>query len=194
MPSTLKRLPKLSKAPGLKRLPGLPGPKRSQRLPDLSAAMPEELAPDQTEERRIARAVGDESLAKRVVSLQKKFPVGTVLELVIYDWLSMKKIAFDYQVAVFGGRAHEGGKIPDFVIKQSAEPDAWLANGVYWHTRPGNEQADAGTKMKLAGALLPNGQRIRRVLIIWEDKIVTPAEQIREQTLNMALAGAEIPR
>ncbi len=191
MPPTAARLKRLPKASGLKRLSTLPGAKRKQTTTFDMPSLPQAIDLTDDQEDILARALDDEKLAKRVRKLQDQFPVGSVPELIVYDWLKRNSIPFQYQVALFGGRAISGGLVPDFILQGSNAGTVWQIQGDYWHTRPGKQEADMTAKLRMIGSTWA-GQRIHSVIFLWEGNLVDRA--MRDKTLRLALGGIEMPR
>lgn len=187
----LKGLPKLRKLSVLSGLPDLFGRRRRPALPELPtiAVDGENISPEEERRREIARLVGDDGLSYRVMKLQAEHPNGTVPELVTMDWLQRQAMMYSYQVDLFGGR--RGGLIPDFVVQNGAQADAWLVQGEYFHTRHGKVAADAADKLRLRGAEF-NGSRIQNVIEVWDSRILNRTQ--REQTFQAARAGQEMGR
>lgn len=58
--------------------------------------------------------VGEDPLEARAVSKEKVY--GSILERIIYRWLTMAHIAFDFQSSLQGGRMELGGLVADFIL------------------------------------------------------------------------------
>lgn len=186
----LKGLPKLRKLSVLRGLPDLEGRRRKPALPELPGVTEESdtLSPAEERRREIARLVGDDGLAHRVMKLQREHPQGTVPELVAMDWLQREGIAFYYQTELFGGR-RGGGLVPDFLVQTGANSDAWMIQGEYWHSRDGKEEADAADYLRLRGTDFGTG-RIQNVLQLWDSAIY----RNRPDVFWAAMAGVEMGR
>lgn len=171
----------------LRGLPDLSGRQRKPALPELPTIRieQEDISPEEERRREIARLVGDDSLAYRVMKLQNKYPKGTLPELVTMDWLEKQGIGYQYQVHLFGGR--RGGLIPDFVIQNGGQVDAWMIQGKYWHTIHGKREVDAAAKMRMRGADFGSG-RIKDVLELWDSRIY----KNRPSVFWAALSGQEM--
>ena len=183
----LKGLPKLK---GLATLKDLTGSRRrvgqdDQRQPPPSEAKSEfDLTSDM--EDRLASELSDRPLAKRVISLQKKHPYGTVPELLALDYLDRNQERYVYQAQLYGG-FRPGGIVPDFLVMRQAAILAMLINGNYWHNLPGMKTADEADKYRLLGTT-HEGQRISRVSIVWESRLMRD----RDNTMRAALAGQDL--
>lgn len=192
MPKTkgLPRLKRVRRVKGLQALPDLTGKKkRKEKAVAPKVTLPESFAVDD-EEAYIARMYGDARLAARIRKLQLQFPHGTIPELVVYDWLRWRNIPFEYQVRLFGGWANLGGQIPDFMLFGIYAGKILQVQGDYWHGNARKAGQDLAAKMKMLGSTY-NGQRITSVTWVWESSLKNPAT--RQQTLDMALAGVELP-
>lgn len=149
--------------------------------------VPTVTTPDTVYETILYRLKGDEKLAKRIMNLMAQFPLGTLPELITYDWLQSKHISFMYQVELFGGRRIRGGVVPDFVVMEQGDrtqAQAWQVQGEYWHTLPGARERDAAKNISLLGADV-EGARITQVIELWEGDIYDK----RPRVFQMALAG-----
>lgn len=138
------------------------------------------------------RLNGDVELAKRIASLQQRYPNGTMIELMVYDWLVRHpEWQFIYQATLYGAPRGASGLplVPDFVIWVDASRGiAIQVQGEYWHTLPGRREKDA------AHALLTIGQRVQGVRIeqlvnVWEPHIMNDLDGV----MRRAVAGIEIP-
>jgi len=176
----------LRKPKSLKRLKGLGGKSARQELPSVD---PLEERFDLTDPvyENLLRSLGDAGLVKRVMKLQKKFPVGTVPELVTYDWLTRQRIEFEYQVALYGGRTRSGGIIPDFVLRVGGRTVVWNIQGNYWHTLGGRPQVDEAQRLRMLASKI-NGQPVKQVMFLWESRILGD----RPKVFVLALAGVEL--
>lgn len=181
----------LKKPKALKSLPGLGKKVKQQPLPDLDSGpqrmeslVDEELA-------RLADALGDEKLAKKLLKLKKKFPDATMLELAIMEFLDRKQKKYVWQQWLLGGRKLKGGQVTDFIVDMGTYAMVIEAQGGYWHNRPGSRQRDQAQRFALLGLSIW-GKKITKVIEVWEQRIMQPNKARREQTLNLALSGVEI--
>jgi hypothetical protein len=160
-----------------KKIRGLDEPQKSR----------EQLNIIDEKEREVTRTLGDPALAKRVLTLQKKNPLGTLPELVAMDWLNSRHFQYYYQVHVLGGR-RAGGLVHDFVIPQSASSTlALLVNGSYWHSGFAQKEQDSSAKIRLIGTNV-FGFHIDQVVEVWDTKLYSD----RDKTMNAAMAGVEL--
>lgn len=166
-----------------------PAFKKPKRLPPFESVMlPSVDGSDPVLTALIKRLGGDSSLAKRILSLQKKFPVGTIPELLVYDWLRKEGLSFDYQVELYGGRGFRGGLIPDFVLYQDGtNADVWQVNGDYWHSISRKGFHDQTSKWRMLGQII-NGRTVKRVMELWESDLYL----MRPEIFYWALAGLEV--
>ena len=157
------------------------------KMPDLESLFEQV---DLVDERvRIAeRQIGDPVLARKVIKLQDKFPLGTLPELVAMEWLDSKHHQYFYQVEVLGGR-RAGGLVPDFVLPQGGEGLALLVNGTYWHEGFVREENDRTAKTRLLGQTV-FGVRLREVVEVWDTKLFAD----RDRTMGLAVLGVETGR
>lgn len=148
--------------------------------------------PDETPDEldRIVRILGDPKTADRVYKLKRRYPHGTLPELVVLDWLKRMHIAYNYQVQAFGGRRDRGGLVPDFLIPNHGRAMVWLVQGEYWHSIARKGFADQAAKLKLTGRWV-DGYKVRQVLELWESDLYGGRA---ERTLRLAMAGIELRR
>lgn len=184
----MAKLRRLAKLKTIASLPGLDGKRvREQAAVEmLPSGRREEPDPQESEfEARVRRALGTQ-VAKRVMSLRKKHPSGTVPELVAMDWLERYKIPYTYQAQVYGGWK-PGGIVPDFLVYQGGGSTALLINGNYWHGQPERRAKDASDKLRLLGTW-HEGAYIQSVVIVWESALLAN----RDVVMQAALLGLEM--
>lgn len=184
-------LPRLKK---LKALPALRGLGKKEKLPPLptlgeQARRVAALVPDAQE--RLANQLGDEQLAKRVLALQKKWPQGTVPELIAMDYLERRRATYGFQVWVIGGRKIKGGQVLDFVVDHGRNVHIWEIQGVYWHQRQDKMAADAAQRLALMGIRIW-GKPVGAVIELWDSRLATDNRSKRQQVLEAAMVGREL--
>jgi len=103
------------------------------------------------------------------------------LEIIVANWLSRRKITFDFQTSLAGGIFALGGAVVDFIIPDRAL--AWRIQGEYWHR--GVEKTGSDTVQKE----ILTGMGYTVVDILADD-----IENRLEQTLSLALQGQEMLR
>ena len=109
--------------------------------------------------------------------------VASDLERLVYDWLVRRKFPFTFQSSLAGGHFQLGGSVVDFII-----PDrmlAWRVQGEYWHRGVEKTGSDIIQKEQLTAL----GYTVVDLL---EADLRDPDR--REQTLNLALRGQEMPQ
>jgi hypothetical protein len=166
-----------------------PAFKRARRFPKLRPVEVGEWDVSDTTVNDLARRLGgDRALASKIVALQRKFPRGTVPELVVYDWLRRQGYSFAYQVELYGGRRFEGGLVPDFVLFQDrTNADVWQVQGEYWHSISRKGFKDKGDNWRMLGQII-QGATVKRVIELWEDDLYLK----RPQVFYLALAGLSL--
>lgn len=132
----------------------------------------------------ILQRVQDTNLARRVYTLQQKFPHATIPELVTMDWLNRHNIIFRYQVPILGGRRLQGGRVPDFVILDTADAMVWAIQGDYFHTQRYNRGIDVAAMLRVMGQIV-DGHKINRYVELWESDILG----IPDSVFTAAIAG-----
>lgn len=179
---------------GLASLPGLDGKRRRQDdrlvIPDIPAGKNVQFEGVDDRLSELARVLNDEPLAKRVLKLQdEQFPNGTLLELVIHEYLTKKRRDFVYQLQLFGGH-RAGGVVPDFAVSFGG---GWLviaANGWFFHQKFGS-QDDEADKLRMLGTSY-QGKIIEKVVRVWDTHVMVSDPQ-RSRVLDDALTGIEWP-
>lgn len=181
------KLEKVAKATAFKRFSNAPAFKRSRRFPKLIPVQVPDWDVSETTVNDLARRLGgDRKLAAQIVSLQQKFPRGTVPELVFYTFLQKQGYSFEYQVEIMGGRRFEGGLVPDFAVFQDGGVSIFQIQGTFWHSLSKKGFSDQTNNLRMLGQLI-NGYTVKRVIEIWEDDIMNPA--MRPQVFYLAMAG-----
>ncbi len=184
--SSLHRLRKLRT---LTTLPDITGRRKRKKgvFPSLPDGLNEVFDTTDDLESKLAHALHDDQLARRVVSLKDKDPYGTVIELIVLDFLQSVGERYTYQAELYGG-FRAGGVVPDFVVSRSGNGLALLINGTFWH-RPDGPQNDAADKLRITGSYF-NGDLITNTVILWETRVMAPD---RRSTMIAALGGQELP-
>lgn len=133
----------------------------------------------------IRKLGGDRELAKRILSLQKKFPVATIPELLVYNWLQKEGYSFEFQVEMYGGRNFSNGLVVDFLLpRDGTSGDVWPVNGMFWHSIARKGLHDQTSSLRMLGQIV-RGVTVARVIELWEDDILNLAPQV----YYYALAG-----
>jgi hypothetical protein len=117
----------------------------------------------------------------------RKYPNGTVPELVAMDWLDQQKIEYIYLAQIFGGHARRGGVEVDLLFEYAGRGIAILVQGDYWHTRPEVAASDVVDRLRFLGATY-HGITIDKVVACWENRIYNDRPQIFE----LAVLGIEL--
>lgn len=143
-------------------------------------------------EDQIANLTESRSLAKRIMALQKKWPYGTLPELIAIDWLErhgyVENSGYLYQTGLLGGRT-PGGVVPDIVVFDGSRTWVWQIQGNYWHHRPERAALDA-IQISVLRAATIRGRPVTGVVAIWERRLVD--KRLREGVLYAAMAGQEL--
>lgn len=135
---------------------------------------------------RVGNKASDYPMAVRVAKLMGQYPNAPLTELITYDWLRASGFQFVYQAALFGGRASAGGVLPDMLVEDGGEWNAWQVQGTYWHSYGQNRGQDASEKLRMIGQTVA-GRRIGKVTGVWEKRIYYN----RPEVFLMALTGYE---
>jgi hypothetical protein len=173
---------------GFKKTKNLFGSQPKERKYEFAemTGLPEMIDPRSEKEKQVARTLGDDKLAKKIIELQGEHPNGTLPELLTLHYLIRWNVPHWYQVALFGGHIRDG-LIPDFVVNQGGTGLAIEVQGNYWHEGFVNEEIYTRKQYRMLGQIV-NGTRIDRVVEVWENKLYADAERV----LRLALAGIEL--
>jgi hypothetical protein len=166
--------------PGLRGLSGLK--ERRPREQGLEAAT---LTP-----RRDATAPLDHTLvelerrigarnAKIVRRWQKRGVRGTSPELLVYDWLYRRRLQFEFQSSLFGGRKIRGGLVCDFVVWMGTSPMAWRVQGEHWHSSAADKAHDKANRYRLLRSSYM-GRHFIAVVDLWELDIYRACNRVCE--------------
>jgi hypothetical protein len=188
------KAPTFTKPKALKGLPGLGRKHKQQPLPDLDSGPLRMESLVDNELANLTRALGgDERLAKRLLKLKKKYfntISGTVIELIVMDFLDRRGLKYEYQMAIFGGRSRRFGQVVDFAVDMGNRVIVIEPQGEYFHTRPGKIVWDAAQRLALMGTTIW-GKKV--VLVeIWERRLMD--KHLRNPALEAAMAGIEVGR
>ena len=137
--------------------------------------------------RELTLLLGDEDVAQRVIDLAQKFPLASLPELVVYDWLSREEYQFTFQGEFGGGRKQKGGAVPDFVVNWGGKGLVLRVQGEYWHTLPGQVEKDYAQRLQMMGQYV-NGLQVTSIVDVWEEPIYRRLDYV----MRMAMAGIEI--
>jgi hypothetical protein len=190
----MAKAPEFSKPKSLKKLKGLGKKQKAIPLPTLDKPVMRDELPVDLELSNMTRALGgDERLAKRILKLQKKFGgtiQGTIIELIIMDYLDRKHYKYEFQKWLFGGRGLKGGQVVDFAVDMPMRVIILEPQGDYWHTRPGKIQTDAAQRLALMGTKIWGKPVI--LVEIWERRLMN--RYLRNPALDAAMMGEELGR
>lgn len=129
--------------------------------------------------------------AMRAYRLLKQGIVGSLPELLTYDWLQSRNRIFDFQSSIMGGRLILGGAVADFIIEDLIPGGLviWRVQGDYWHTQADRVQSDFIQRERLLTESYM-GVPVEQVVDLWESAIYWAAPYVFE----MAEGGVEIGR
>lgn len=119
-------------------------------------------------------------LAAKHIGLRRIYPVITLIESILHDWLETRKLPFVYQART------NVGSTPDFLIIPTAV--AVLVQGEYFHTAAGARAEDIREIQNLPGSS-SDGIVIRSAVRIWEQDVLS---QYRTLYFEAAVRGDEI--
>jgi hypothetical protein len=126
---------------------------------------------------------GDETLARKIMSLQQKFPDGTTPELVVMEYLDRKQIKYMYQPYIFGGKA-SGKGVPDFALQQGPFWNIWEIEGNYWHSAKFETKEDQRVQQRRLLNHYFNGLKVQYWCQLWEEDIYNRRDFVMEQAVR----------
>lgn len=144
-------------------------------------------------ERRAYYALcGDQDERREIVlrfrNLLEDNPAMTFPEAIYYYGLEKRRITFDYQSAMNGGRTELGGAVVDFILDMGSHAIGVLVNGNYWHNTPVQRARDFETKEIVTGQFW-QGRIISTVIDVWESKLLSCD---RDNAVDRSLHGEEV--
>jgi hypothetical protein len=133
--------------------------------------------------------------AMRAYRLKKKGIVGSLPELLTYDWLESRNHIFDFQSSIMGGRLILGGAVADFIIEDLIPGGLviWRVQGDYWHTQPKRMQSDFIQRERLLTESYM-GVPVEQVVDLWESAIYWAAPLVFEMAEGGVGIGRRAPR
>lgn len=137
----------------------------------------------------IARLVGSQRIARKVIALMRQYPNGTLPELLVMDWLNDVGEEYVYQAPLNGGRSVKGGLVADFLVPVGAGWACWFIQGDYWHTKVGTIEKNTVDKT-VALAQEYAGRKVESALELWEGRLYKQ----RDYICQMAMSGIEVGR
>ena len=106
--------------------------------------------------------------------------IATQIELIVYNYLTAKKIPFEFQSSQMGGWYSLGGSVIDFLLPELRL--AFRVQGEYWHRGVSKGGQDLIQRERLSAMGLT-------VVDLWTDDILDPDRL--EQAMRLALQGQE---
>jgi len=140
---------------------------------DLLDLMPESM-------RELARRIGRKR-ASTIWRWMRKGIIGSVPEILTYDWLTSRGLRFDYQSPQMGGRLRVGGAVVDFLLHDIAPGGlyVWRIMGEYWHSAPEVQGKDEEQRRRLLRERVA-GRSVVAVVDLWESDIYDRSPEIFE--------------
>jgi hypothetical protein len=130
------------------------------------------------EQAELERRIGERN-AKVVRRWQRRGLRGTSPELLVYDWLTRRRLQFQFQSSLFGGRKIRGGLVADFVVWIGANPMAWRVQGEHWHSSAADKAHDKANRYRLLRSSYL-GRRFIAVVDLWELDIYRACNRVCE--------------
>ena len=108
---------------------------------------------------------------------------GTAPELLVYDWLKGRKMIFQFQSSMFGGRRIRGGIVCDFIVQYAGGVLIWMIQGEHWHFTAEQRKHDKAIKIRLK-ASRPGGQKVVAMVELFENDIYKARNAVCEDALR----------
>jgi len=105
--------------------------------------------------------------------------IGTNIEILVYNWLTRRKIPFRFQSSLMGGYFSLGGAVVDFILEDGNI--ALRLFGEFWHRGVEKEGSDLIQKEMLMGMGYT-------VVDIWAQDLETRLDE----AMNLAVQGIEV--
>ena len=106
---------------------------------------------------------------------------ATNLEIIVYNWLTRRKIPFEFQTSLAGGFFQLGGAVVDFILYEQML--AWRVMGEYYHKG-----------VEKTGSDITQREMLNSMGYTVVDLLADDLENRPEDTLNLALQGMEMLR
>ena len=119
--------------------------------------------------RRVRPLTAQEELEKRAVPLEKVR--GSILERVVYKELQRRRLEFDFQSGLLGGRFELGGKVADFIVRWTDTSVIIRIQSFAFHTKFIDTVEDQEEKAELEALRDPATGLPFTVFDLWEDVI-----------------------
>jgi len=130
----------------------------------------------------LAKRIG-ESNARIVTKWQKRGLAGSSPELLVYDWLTRRRIEFEFQSSLYGGRQVAGGLVTDFIVWVGADPMAWRIQGEHWHTGAVVEAKDKANAIRMLMTTY-GGRKFIACVDLWESDLYRDHNGVCEEALR----------
>ena len=111
----------------------------------------------------------DEELERRAVPLEKVF--GSILERVVYKEFQRRRLDFDFQSGLLGGRFELGGKVADFIVRWPGVSVIVRVQSFAFHSKWMDTVEDQEEKAELEATIDGVTGLPFIVLDLWEDRI-----------------------
>ena len=106
--------------------------------------------------------------------------VLTDIEAIVFEWLTKRKIPFQFQTSLMGGFYSLGGAVCDFIVEPNL---AWRISGEYWHKTVEKIGSDTIQREQL--------EALGYIVVdLWGSDLLNPDK--REEALQLALQGNEM--
>lgn len=126
---------------------------------------------------RLGPSVGETELERRAVPLGQV--VGTLPERITYRELQRRRITFDFQSSLLGGRAQLGGMVADFIVYLALGTIIIRVQSVYFHTSTADRQKDDDQRAVLESLRDPISGKYYVVYDLW-DFIIYDAQALSD--------------
>lgn len=156
--------------------------KRKVKPPEIVLTPKADDATDLPEDIRALIPRMGERQARIVWEWRKKGLRASSPEALVYDWLTKKKIPFEFQSSFFGGRIFRGGLVNDFALFHLSQGVMiWRIQGEYYHSP--TKEKDEANKQRLLMSRVKN-QKVVAVVDLWERSIYKGVNSVCQDALS----------
>lgn len=173
---TYQKFRKLPQLAGLPRIKAKPPELRLRPRSDATTTdLPEEI-------QQLIPKMGERN-ARTVWKWKRRGLQATAPEILVYEWLTGRKIPFTFQSSQFGGRTFRGGVVHDFMLQVGGGVMVWMVQGMHFHSSASQRQHDQIIKIRTK-ASRPNGQKVLAVVELWEADLYKNVNRVCREALR----------
>lgn len=168
-----RKLPQLAGLPRIKAKP--PELRLRPRSDATTTDLPEEI-------QQLIPKMGERN-ARTVWKWKRRGLQAAAPEILVYEWLTGRKLRFEFQSSQFGGRRIRGGVVTDFIVWNGSRPMAWRVQGMHWHSGAATRAKDKANAIRIM-ASSHGGQRFIAVVDLWEEDVYRGVNKVCEEAMR----------